>query len=80
MPTKVVLAPGYEVIAKASFDDILKAMRETARGGHFPIESTQGGRVLVNPGHITLISENPDVVIGGPFGLGTPPRPQPHDD
>jgi hypothetical protein len=73
MPTKVILAPGYEVIAKASFDDVVAMMRDPARGSHVPIESTQGGRVLINPGHVTLISEEPDAVSGGPFGLGTLP-------
>ena len=75
MPTRIVLAPGYEVIAKASFDDVKKALSETAPGGHFPIESVQGGRVLINPGHVTLISEEPGAVTGGPFGLGQPPTP-----
>lgn len=75
MPTKIVLAPGYEVIAKESLDDVLNLMKETPSGGHFPIVSTQGGRVLVNPAHITLIGEEPGDVTGGPFGLGTLPPP-----
>lgn len=57
-------------------DDVLAMMRDPARGSHVPIESTQGGRVLINPGHVTLISEEPDAVSGGPFGSGTALTPQ----
>ncbi|MGO9319670.1 MAG: hypothetical protein ACLQBY_02540 [Solirubrobacteraceae bacterium] len=71
MPTKIVLAPGYEVIVSASYDDVLTEIQNPIRGGAVPFKSTKGGRVLINPGHITLISEEPDAVGSGPFGLGT---------
>jgi uncharacterized protein YlzI (FlbEa/FlbD family) len=73
MPTKIVLAPGYEVIVTASFDDVMKAIDNPMRGPVVPFTSTKGGRVLINPGHITLISEEPDAVVSGPLGLGTAP-------
>jgi uncharacterized protein YlzI (FlbEa/FlbD family) len=71
MPTKIVLAPGYEVIVSASYDDVLKEIENPIRGSAVAFASTKGGRVLINPGHITLISEEPDAVSSGPFGLGT---------
>jgi uncharacterized protein YlzI (FlbEa/FlbD family) len=71
MPTKIVLAPGYEIIVSASYDEVLKEMTNPIRGGAVPFTSTKGGRVLINPSHITLISEEPDAVVTGPLGLGT---------
>jgi uncharacterized protein YlzI (FlbEa/FlbD family) len=71
MPTKIVLAPGYEVVVSASYDDVLSEIQNPIRGGAVPFTSTKGGRVLINPSHITLISEEPDAVVSGPHGLGT---------
>ncbi len=70
MPTKIVLAPGYEVIAKADFDEVKAALEAREQ---FAVESTRGGRVIINPAHVTAIAEDPDAIQGGPFGLGTPP-------
>ena len=73
MPTKIVLAPGYEVTVTSSFDEVIAEFNNPIRGGAVPFTSTAGGRVLVNPGHVTLIGEEPDTISGGPFGLGTVP-------
>jgi hypothetical protein len=67
MPTKIVMAPGYEVVVAADFDEVDR----TPAQGPVPLRSAAGGRVLINPAHVTLIAEEPDHVVGGPFGLGT---------